>query len=793
MTTNHCPNCQTAIPAGAPGGFCPACVLRGAEESAPVTAQGGPSLEEVRAAFPQLEIEGLIGQGGMGSVYKARQPSLDRIVALKILSPALSRDPAFAERFAREARVLGRLSHPNIVTVYEHGQSGGFYYLLMEYVDGVNLRQAMQAGRFTPEQALAVVPGICDALQAAHAEGIWHRDIKPENILLDARGGVKIADFGIARLAGDPQQAFTLTMTGARLGSAAYMAPEQHEKPHDVDHRADIYSLGVVIYEMLTGELPLGRFKAPSTKAAVDARIDEIVLRTLEKERELRQQSAAEVKTGVADAASSPPCPPQEVRRSSMPVTFRLAMTAGFVLLVSSGFLTYGSAQGVLMSVSLVLIVVGLTGAFIYRGKTPHLRISRGVAGAFLVFVLLGAGWIYVEQKRQRAELEAEAAHRSRLVLAALEARRAEKSVNKKAPESAEERAGDSGRNWDEALLQRPDGEGEINNVYWQWPNQMKQAELAKQKGDLVEALRLFELSASSADTERTHAEEGYRKQGKDPGRWPAMRRNWSFWQSKANAGDMLCRLNRLKEAGEAYSGAIAALDELLEQNKLQPNFKPERVREALASCFIKLGDVTAAQSQGAAAITHYRAAADVMGSLDKGAGWALDPKGLEFGPDMSVPLNEEELVRLVAKTNGEPNDYSGDDWQRLRDVLGLVCAEKAVKFRHLLEDKKLLAAHPLSMAAIDWSLNGNGKALDFILNSLAKQSVGADCDEPCVLAYMDEWERSAPAVDAHFTQTDGAGGINLGDFWVTRQYYFPRNYLRYKFPRLEGAPLQKQ
>ncbi len=311
MTESFCPTCHTAIPSGAPGGFCPACVLRGAEETASTSKTGGPALGAVQAAFPDLEIEALIGQGGMGFVYKARQPSLDRTVALKILAPGLSADPAFAERFAREARVLGKLNHPNIVTVHGHGVSGGFYYLIMEYVDGVNLRQAMRTERFSPAQALSVVPGICDALQAAHAQGIWHRDIKPENILLDSRGQVKIVDFGIARLVGDPQRDFTLTVTGAALGSAVYMAPEQHEKPHDVDHRADIYSLGVVLYEMLTGELPLGRFPAPSQRAEVHARIDEIVLRTLEKERALRQQSAEEVKTDVAGASCLPlPQPP---------------------------------------------------------------------------------------------------------------------------------------------------------------------------------------------------------------------------------------------------------------------------------------------------------------------------------------------------------------------------------------------------------------------------------------------------------------------------------------------------
>jgi predicted Ser/Thr protein kinase len=315
METNHCPTCHSPIPENAPGGFCPACLLRDADET-PAFGPAAPSLAEIAAAFPQLEVMSLIGQGGMGFVYKVRQPSLDRVVALKILSPELGRDPSFAERFAREARTLGKLHHPNIVTVFEHGEKNGFFYLLMEYVDGVNLRQAMRAGRFTPEQALAIVPGICDALQAAHAQGIWHRDIKPENILLDREGMVKIADFGIARIVGDPKRDFTLTMTGNALGSAAYMAPEQHEKPHDVDHRADIYSLGVVIYEMLTGELPLGRFPAPSQRTSVDARIDEIVFKTLEKERELRQQSATEVKTDVHRALR-----PAESTRSANPET----------------------------------------------------------------------------------------------------------------------------------------------------------------------------------------------------------------------------------------------------------------------------------------------------------------------------------------------------------------------------------------------------------------------------------------------------------------------------------------
>ncbi|MDZ4405240.1 protein kinase [Prosthecobacter sp.] len=277
----------------------------GGADTMPLAARDLPSLEEIAAAFPDLEILDLIGHGGMSAVFRVRQPKLDRIVALKVLPKALAATPGFAERFTREGRVLARLSHPNIVAVHDFGESGGFCYLIMEYVDGVNLRQAMRAGRFTPEQALNIIPSLCDALQFAHSQGVLHRDIKPENILLDSKGKVKIADFGIAKIISeDAGDAMLLTQSGARLGTAPYMAPEQIEQPSSVDHRADIYSLGVVFYEMLTGELPLGRFAAPSEKSAVGGNIDEIVFRALEKERGRRQQSAGEFKTQIEGLAS---------------------------------------------------------------------------------------------------------------------------------------------------------------------------------------------------------------------------------------------------------------------------------------------------------------------------------------------------------------------------------------------------------------------------------------------------------------------------------------------------------
>ncbi|HTV40902.1 MAG TPA: serine/threonine-protein kinase [Candidatus Sulfotelmatobacter sp.] len=183
------------------------------------------------------------------------------------------------------------------------GETHGNFYLLMEFVDGLTLRQLLQDRKLSAPEALAIVPKICDALQYAHSQGIVHRDIKPENILVDKEGHVKIADFGIAKILGDGERA-NLTEAQA-IGTPHYMSPEQIEKPQTVDHRADIYSLGVVFYEMLTGELPLGKFQPPSKKVHVDVRLDEIVLRALEKEPERRYQQASEVKTQVETVAAS--------------------------------------------------------------------------------------------------------------------------------------------------------------------------------------------------------------------------------------------------------------------------------------------------------------------------------------------------------------------------------------------------------------------------------------------------------------------------------------------------------
>jgi serine/threonine protein kinase len=270
-----------------------------------VAASTTPKPSDLKAYFPQLEIVEFIGQGGMGWVYLARQLNLDRRVALKVLPPDSGRDPFFAERFRREARALAQLNHPNIVGIHDIGQAGPYFHLVLEYVEGSNLRQLERTRRFTPSEALAIIPRICDALQYAHEAGIVHRDIKPENILIDRKGRVKITDFGIAKIVGK-QPDITLTNPGDRVGTPHYMAPEQMGSPGDVDHRADIYALGVVFYEMLTGELPLGRFDSPSQKVPMDVRMDDIVLKSLEQDRERRYQSADAVKTDVETVASQP-------------------------------------------------------------------------------------------------------------------------------------------------------------------------------------------------------------------------------------------------------------------------------------------------------------------------------------------------------------------------------------------------------------------------------------------------------------------------------------------------------
>jgi serine/threonine protein kinase len=328
------------MPAHAVAGLCPACLLeQGAFNSqfnSADTAFVPPAIEELAPLFPALEILELIGRGGMGAVYKARQTELDRVVALKILPSAIARDPAFSERFTREARALAKLNHPGIVALYEFGRTGDLFFFLMEFVDGVNLRQLLQGERLSVREALAIVPRICDALQYAHDSGIVHRDIKPENILLDRQGNVKIADFGLAKLVGPEPELLPnasavsgFTEVGKLMGTPAYMAPEQIDHPSGVDHRTDIYALGVIFYQMLTGELPDQPLAPPSSRTLIDVRLDEVVIRALQQNPTLRFQQVSELKSRVEEISNSTQRKPATKRKKPL-------LQAGGVLLILS-------------------------------------------------------------------------------------------------------------------------------------------------------------------------------------------------------------------------------------------------------------------------------------------------------------------------------------------------------------------------------------------------------------------------------------------------------------------------
>ncbi len=267
-------------------------------------------------------IEGLLGRGGMAAVYKATQLSLHRPVALKVLPRTLAQNPAFVARFNREAGALAALNHPNIINIIDRGVEGEIYFFVMEFVDGTDLQAVLSQGRPSPPESVRIAAQVCAALDYAHKRGVIHRDIKPGNIMIDRNGTVKVTDFGIAHLAGNPETSFGLTVAGAAMGTVNYMAPEQRTDARQVDARADLYALGVVLYEMLTGQIPLGAFEPPSrVNPEADPRLDAVVVRALKPNPKDRFAGAQEMASALSplagasvprptEAAASTPAPP---------------------------------------------------------------------------------------------------------------------------------------------------------------------------------------------------------------------------------------------------------------------------------------------------------------------------------------------------------------------------------------------------------------------------------------------------------------------------------------------------
>ena len=263
-----------------------------------------PEVEQLEHIIVGYKVESMIAKGGMGAVYNVTQKDLNRVCALKLLPLEVSVEPGFEDRFILEARAMASLNHPNIMTIYDFGRtSEGHVYYVMEYVDGLDLSELIKMDEIGEAKAMEIMMQVCDALEYAHESGFVHRDVKPANIMIDKLGRVKVTDFGLAKLL-NADTNYGMTMVGQVMGTPDYMAPEQSTGVN-VDHRADIYALGVVLYELLTGTLPKGIFAPPSVKAEVDVKYDEVVIKAMQQQPEFRFQKVSEVKSSLQDAHQS--------------------------------------------------------------------------------------------------------------------------------------------------------------------------------------------------------------------------------------------------------------------------------------------------------------------------------------------------------------------------------------------------------------------------------------------------------------------------------------------------------
>ena len=345
--------------------------------------------ENVRVLNGRYEVESRLGEGGMAKVFAGTDRLLGRKVAVKVLSSQYAQDRTFVERFRREAQAAAGLNHPNVVSVFDTGSDDGVHYIVMEHVEGRTLADIIgEEGALRPARAIEIAVDVCRALDTAHEKGMVHRDVKPGNILLTPDGGVKVADFGIARVAsGEP-----LTVTGSVMGTASYLSPEQ-ASGGSIDARSDIYSLGCVLYEMLTGKPPFAgdslvsiAYKhveeeptAPSrVNPAVPAGLSAVVTKAMAKDPADRYQSADEMAGDLrgeapADAAPTRAVPTNE-RTEVLPVSPRgRTTTAPLPVTVRR---ESGRRWWPLVTAAVVLAVLSLAVALILA-RDDRLPVSR--------------------------------------------------------------------------------------------------------------------------------------------------------------------------------------------------------------------------------------------------------------------------------------------------------------------------------------------------------------------------------------------------------------------------------
>ena len=291
-----------------------------------------PTLEEMQAMLPQYQFVSLLGRGGMGAVYKAVQISLDRVVAIKVLPGDLidDTDAQFAERFKNEARTMAKMNHPAIVNLWDFGETNtGLLFIVMEFIDGTDVSQMIASqGKLPEDYALSITAHVCDALQYAHDHGVIHRDIKPANILINMEGAVKVADFGLAKQSDAGLSG--LTKTNMAMGTPDFVAPEALSPGTVVDGRADLYAVGVMLFQMLSGEIPRGMWTLPGEKVGTDPRFDAIITKAMQTDRDERYQSAAEIRLDLHTITLTPRAMlEQQARASAEAASPTSALTQG--------------------------------------------------------------------------------------------------------------------------------------------------------------------------------------------------------------------------------------------------------------------------------------------------------------------------------------------------------------------------------------------------------------------------------------------------------------------------------
>ena len=304
----HCSQCQQPLTVGAGELVCPKCrdglkALLVSETEENVSVEANVQWETLAASLPDRDFVRTLGMGGMGQVFLVRHRRLERLEALKVLLPSLAENPRFMQRFLRESKVLAQLRHPNIVSIYDCSDLDGALYILMEFVDGRSLREVIAGGALTVEERIDIVAQIGEAMRYAHEAGVIHRDLKPSNILLSKTGEVKVVDFGLGKEVKEGEGAVSLTGPREIMGTPGYMAPEQSQSEGEVNFRSDIYSVGVVAYELMTGRLPCGVFRPPSSFKGVSQKMDEVIHCALSQDPETRFENGEQFLSAWQEAS----------------------------------------------------------------------------------------------------------------------------------------------------------------------------------------------------------------------------------------------------------------------------------------------------------------------------------------------------------------------------------------------------------------------------------------------------------------------------------------------------------